>query len=326
MRIVGGGPSGAGALLAAAARTLCGVLYLSCRFCRPGHAHRIRPNGLDYRRLLRAAALPKRLADGLEDGRRNRQASISFVDPFDDRPRRLHRAGPLQSALGGRDELVVHPPVLPLPLGHAPARQRILLELAQMLLLSVLPQVHPELEDQRTVVGERPLEAADAIELLVELRAAVAAIDTIEKRTRVPRAEEQAEAALPGEVAPVAPVLGTLALFIGRLAICACDDPARIHPLVQQIDGFSFACTVDSLEDDDDREPCVRQLPLRFEQLYPQRGNPRLVVLFGDRSSKFRRFEHYFFPAIRRTASTVARFTSSTEPVPGTVTSSLMSR
>ena len=70
--------------------------------------------GTSLQRRPLAAALRERLAHRVPDRRRHREASVGFVHPFDDRPRRCDRARSLQGALGGRDEPAVHPPVLPL--------------------------------------------------------------------------------------------------------------------------------------------------------------------------------------------------------------------
>ena len=61
-------------------------------------------------------------------------------------------------------------------------RQRIALELFQALLLRALAQVHPELQDERAIVGQRFLERRHAAELLVELRGLDAPMCTIQKR------------------------------------------------------------------------------------------------------------------------------------------------
>src|SRR5687768_3448082 len=81
-------------------------------------------------------------------------------------------------------------------------------ERPQPRLLRALRQVHPELQDECTVVGQRPLEAENPIELLVELSGATAPVDAVEHGMRVPRAEKQADAPARRQVTPVAPVLG----------------------------------------------------------------------------------------------------------------------
>jgi hypothetical protein len=129
---------------------------------------------------VRPSGFRKRLANGISDRRRDRDAAIRFVHAFDDSPWRLDRTRAPQGALGGRHELVVHPPVLPLTLRHAPPGQRVLLERSQALFLRALPEVHPELQDQRAVVGQVALERCNTGELPVELRRADAAIDAIE--------------------------------------------------------------------------------------------------------------------------------------------------
>ena len=88
--------------------------------------------------------------------------SVRYARPaFDDRPGRPARAGPLDDPFGRGDELVAHAPVLPLQLGDAPARELVALEFLQTLLVRVAAEVHPELENQRAVVGKRLLELRD---------------------------------------------------------------------------------------------------------------------------------------------------------------------
>ena len=127
-----------------------------------------------------AAAVGKCFADGIPDRRRDRQASVGLVHAFDDRPGCNDGAGALQRALRGCHEAVVEAPVFPLQRAHPPSREGILYERPKARLLRRFRQVHPELQDQRAVIGECALEAGDALELLVEVGAAAAAVDAIE--------------------------------------------------------------------------------------------------------------------------------------------------
>jgi hypothetical protein len=179
-----------------------------------------------------------------------------------------------------------------LHLGDAPARERFGGQGVQPGLLRGLRQVHPELEDERAVVGQRALEAEDALELLVELRRGPPPVDAVEDRPRVPGAEKEAHASARRQVAPEAPVLGALVFFFRQPPVGAGDDPAWIQPLAEQIDGLAFSGAVDAGKDDDHRERRGRQPPLHLEELGAQEGNARLVLLLRDLPAEFRRFEH----------------------------------
>ena len=159
-------------------------------------------------------------------------------------------------------------------------------------LLRRFRQVHPELQDQRAVIGECALEAGDALELLVEVGAVAAAVDTIEHRARIPRAQEQGDAAVSGQVPPVAPVLRPFGLFIRWLRVGACLDPARVHPAVQQVDRLALSRAVDAGKDDDHRETRTNELLLDVEQFGAQDRNACLVFLFRNRSIELGCLEH----------------------------------
>ena len=155
----------------------------------------------------------------------------------------------------GLDEAVVELPVVPLLARDAPARERIAVQLLEPLLLRPLVEVHPELQDQRAVVGERPLELDDLVEARAELGAAQPPLDAIDERPGVPGAQEEADPPLRRQVAPEAPVLRPLALLVRRRAVCPRHQPARIHPFVEQVDDLALARAVHSAEEHDHRRP-----------------------------------------------------------------------
>ena len=314
---------------------LAGRRFGALRLAAPGCCRRRR------RRLCggtHTAILRERLVDGVANRRRDRDAAVGLVLAFDDEPRRVHHAGLPHRLLGGLDESVVHPPVLPLLLADPPAGERILLQLAQPALLLTLSEMHPELEDEGVVRGQRALELHGAIEPAREIRLAAVPVDAIENRPRVPRAQEQADASARRQVAPVAPVFGPVPLLVRRLTEGARDQPAWIHPLAEQVDRLAFSRAIDAGEDDDHRERRrARQAALHVEQFAAQRELLFLVVSLVDLASELRRFEHVC-PSVQiaiywsagfesaRTAASVAALTSSTGPCPGIVTSSLIRR
>ncbi len=71
------------------------------------------------------------------------------------------------------------------------------------------------------------------------------------------------------------------ALLLGWIAEGTGDDPSRIHPGIQQIDGLALAGAVDAGEHDDDRKTRLpRELALHVEQLGAEHGHERLVFRF----------------------------------------------
>ena len=80
--------------------------------------------------------------------------------------------------------------------------------------------------------------------------------------------------------------------FVGRLGVAAGDDPPRIHPLVEQVDGFALARRVDAGKKDDDGKAGVQELTLRVQELVPELGDLRLELRFRKRASNLRGFEH----------------------------------
>ena len=116
------------------------------------------------RRRVSGQAHLERLAQRLQHVER----AAPGVAAVDDMPRRRRRAGARDDALGGLDEPVVAVPVAPVPLADPPVVPRMLLEGLQALPLCVAAEMHPELEDQRAVVGQHALERRNAREPLVQ--------------------------------------------------------------------------------------------------------------------------------------------------------------
>ena len=96
----------------------------------------------------------------------------------------------------------------------------------EALLLGLLAQVHPELQDDGAVLRQAALERDDAVERLVELGVGLVAVDVVEDRARIPRTEEHADAAAARQVAPVAPEFRPLLFFVGRLAVGVGNQPS----------------------------------------------------------------------------------------------------
>ena len=119
---------------------------------------------------------------------------------------------------------------------------------------AALPEVHPEFQDDRAIVGECAFEGGDLVEEDVEFGVGDAASDAIADRRRIPRAQKERDAAVRRQIAPVAPQARTFELLLRRIHVAASDDPVRIHPLVEQAGGFALAGGIDAGKQHDDRK------------------------------------------------------------------------
>ena len=95
------------------------------------------------------------LEDQLADG----EAAVTAVRPGNDQPGGLGRAGHRKRSLGGGVQIVVALVVRPVARGDAPARLRVLARRLSRSRCWLPGQVDPELEHQRALVNEHPLEA-----------------------------------------------------------------------------------------------------------------------------------------------------------------------
>src|SRR4029453_14940701 len=153
--------------------------------------------------------------------------------------------------------------------------------------------MHPELEDQRAVIGQPALEFDDLVKPGPELDAAQPPMNTVDERTRVPGAQKKANAPLRRQVPPEPPVLGTLALLVGWLSVGSRQQPARIHPLVEKVDALALAGAVNTAKKDNHGRPARIAPPiLHAEQFLAQRGDPRLVLGARHLPSQLGSFEH----------------------------------
>ena len=107
---------------------------------------------------------------------------------FDDKPRRLWCVSSGDELFGCIDKPVVAFPVLPILRGDPPMLMRIFLQFLETLLLRFPVQMHPELEDQCAVIGQRPLEGDRPFDGGIESLLAHATINPIDQRCRVPGA------------------------------------------------------------------------------------------------------------------------------------------
>ena len=97
------------------------------------------------------------------------------------------------------------------------------------------------------------------------------------------------------QVAPEAPVVRPLALLVRRLPEGARHDPARIHPLVEQVDALALAGAVDAAEQDDDRRPGAPRAARRCASSSDWRsaGTCGLVLLASESFVPIRRLRTF---------------------------------
>ena len=171
-------------------------------------------------------------------------------------------------------------------------QQWIFLQLAQPLLLRVLGQMHPELENQRAAIGQGLLEGFDALQALIKIGQRAAAIDVIENRQRIPGTQEQAHAPTGRQITPEAPVFRAVTLLIGRLAKGMGDQPSRIQPFMQLIDCLALACAIHPGKHHDHRKIGLAQCHLRHQQILTQERHLFVIIGFGQLALQFGGSEH----------------------------------
>ena len=134
-----------------------------------------------------------------------------------------------------------------------------------------MTQVHPELEDQRPVIGKGILEGHDAVQVIVESGLVILVIHAPQYRLRIPGTQEQADVTFWRQITPESPVFRPVALFIRRIVVGPGDQPARIHPLIEDINGVALAGSINTGKQDDDRKTAVYpEICLRLEQGLPK--------------------------------------------------------
>jgi hypothetical protein len=112
-------------------------------------------------------------------------------------------------------------------------------------------------------------------------------------RVVVPGAEHDADRALGRQIAPVAPHPRPRPLLVGRRAVGAGVEMARIQPLVELLDRLALAGAVDAGDHDDHGEiASLDQIELRVQQRLAELRLLRLVGLLVESVRQRRRFEH----------------------------------
>jgi len=158
--------------------------------------------------------------------------------------------------------------------------------------------VKPEFEDQRTFITEHFFQALGTGDGLIETRVLYLPMYAALQHLAVPVAEKDTHAALGGQLPPVPPGRRAGQFLIGLLIEGTDFDQARVHPLIEQLDGLAFASTFDAINQDDHREALLLlQLVLHFQQRFTQGRHFGVVGVFVDGVTNFCGFEHGQLPS-----------------------------
>ncbi|MNZ55557.1 hypothetical protein D3C78_734860 [compost metagenome] len=236
----------------------------------------------------------------LQQGAADGQAAIARVHALDHVPRRIVAAGAAQQALAVAHELVVGLALLPVQFAEPPAVLRVLLQHLQAGLELLLRQVEPELEEQRALVAEHPLEALRRRAAGVQGGLVDIAVDPRMQQLAVPVAEEDADLPLGRQPAPETPLRWARELLVARLEEALHLDQARVHPFVEQLDRLALARPFDTVDQDQHREArLLLQLELSFQQRLAQFDDRLLVGFLVDRMADLGGLEHAGFLAAK---------------------------
>jgi hypothetical protein len=180
----------------------------------------------------------------------------------------------------------------PVFFGHAPGLSRVLLQLAEAGGLLLLAEVHPELEDQRAVLAERPLERDDPVQTMIVLGHVDPSESPLQQRLRVPGPEEDPDMSVRGEIPPEAPVFGPLVLLLAGSVVGMRDDPAWIHEVAEPSRGLALPTLVDPAEYDEHREVLIPEVGLCLQQALPESRHSIRVLAIGNGQAQLGGFKH----------------------------------
>jgi hypothetical protein len=197
--------------------------------------------------------------------------------------------GPVQHLLHGR---LVLPPLLAVPpvfCGQLPGFQRIVLPRLEPFELLPRRQVHPELDHDHALVGQRPLEVDDLPIGAPPLLLGGEPLDPLDQDAAVPGPVKHRHAAPAGQHRPEPPQEMVAFLVVGGRAELGDPDVPRVKRLDEPFDRASLAGGVPPLEDHAERRPELWFVPDLAAQHQPQvqqpilsRGQPGRLLLRAE--------------------------------------------
>ena len=206
-------------------------------------------------RQCRSGCLPGQpLAERVKQVLPSRQSAVSRIAAFDHQPWRLSGAGLAQSLLADFDKGIVMLEALPVMRCHAPGIPGVRFQCLESLVSCPLGQMKPELDQQRPLGHQHAFKLADIFQSLCETRGLLVPHDTRHDGLGVPRSKKNTDMSLGRQHLPEAPHGGHAVPVLGRVARCLGPDVTRIHPLVEQINGFTFAGAAHAVDQNDHRE------------------------------------------------------------------------
>ena len=153
--------------------------------------------------------------------------------------------------------------------------------------------MEPELEDQRTVIGEHPLEAVDLLDRAQQILGLGVPEHLVDDRIRVPGPEQDPDLAFGRQRAPIAPHRRSFGFLVRRIVEGVRVDVARIHPFVEEVDRLALARAAYARNEQDHWKLAELGKPeLGVQQIDPQLRLDALVLPLGQLVSQLRRLEH----------------------------------
>src|SRR4051812_4822219 len=168
-------------------------------------------------------------------------------------PRRVWMVGARDHVLDRFQVLVALVAIAPVLVGQLPTLERILLTALESLQLLLVGDVEPELDQDRALVGEGPLETVDLVVGPQPLLPRSQLLDPLDEDASVPGAIEDRHPAPARQDLPEAPEEVVALLVVGRGGELDDADVAGVDLGDQPLDAAALAGGVPALEEDADR-------------------------------------------------------------------------
>ena len=175
--------------------------------------------------------------------------------------------------------------------------QRVILKRLQARLHLLLGQMKPKLENYRAFITEHFFQTFSTVDCLVQHGILEYTVHSALQHLAVPVAKEHAHTAFGRQLAPITPRWRVRQFLVGLRIKGAHFDQARVHPFAEQLDGFTLASPLNTVNQHDDcRALLLLQFVLRFEQGFAQRRHFVVVGFFVNEVTDFSGFEHGKLP------------------------------